>query len=206
MKHHYTKEEDQFLIDNVKGITLKELTKKFNDNFNYKLSESAIANRKNKLNISSGITGGQFQKGQVSWNKGKKWEEYMSKEGQQNSRKTCFKKGNRPHNHRPVGSERINVDGYVEIKVAEPDQWEIKARFIYENIYGNIPENHKLIYLDGNRQNLKLSNLKVVSSAEELIMNNNKLRYDKKELTEIGHTIAKIINKQGKLKNERKGL
>lgn len=206
MIHHYTKEEDKFLVDNVKGISLKELTIRFNDKFNYNLSESAIANRKNKLKISSGIKGGQFQKGQVSWNKGKKWEDYMSKEGQQNSRKTCFKKGNRPHNHRPVGSERINVDGYVEIKVAEPDQWETKARFIYENLYGNIPEDHKLIYLDGNKQNLEISNLKVISYAEELIMNKNKLRYDKKELTEIGHTIAKIIHKQGKLKNERKRL
>lgn len=204
MRHYYTKEEDQFLINNVKGITLKELTKKFNDNFNYKLSESAIANRKNTLKISSRIKGGQFQKGQVGWNKGKKWKDYMSQEGQNNSRRTCFKKGNKPHNHRPVGSERITIDGYVKIKVAEPNKWELKARVIYENKYGKIPVEHKLIYLDGNKQNLELSNLKVVSSAEELIMNNNKLRYDKKELTEVGYTIAKIIHKQGKLKNERK--
>ena len=206
MRHYYTKEEDQFLIDNVKGITLKELTRRFNDKFNYSLSESNIANRKNKLKISSGIKGGQFQKGQVSWNKGKTWEDYMSIEGQKNSRKTCFKKGNKPHNHRPVGSERITVDGYIEIKVAEPNKWELKARVIYENKYGKIPVDHKLIYLDGNKQNLELSNLKVISYAEELIMNKNKLRYDKKELTEVGHTIAKIIHKQGKLKNERKGL
>ena len=28
-----------------------------------------------------------------------------------------FKKGNVPANHRPIGSERITVDGFVEIKV-----------------------------------------------------------------------------------------
>ena len=110
----------------------------------------------------------------------------MSQEGQNNSRRTCFKKGNKPHNHRPVGSERITIDGYVKIKVAEPNKWELKARVIYENKYGKIPVEHKLIYLDGNKQNLELSNLKVVSSAEELIMNNNKLRYDKKELQNEG--------------------
>lgn len=30
MSHKYSKTEDQFLIDNVKGITLKELTNRFN--------------------------------------------------------------------------------------------------------------------------------------------------------------------------------
>ena len=30
-----------------------------------------------------------------------------------------FKKGNVPKCHRPVGSERVNVDGYVEVKVAD---------------------------------------------------------------------------------------
>ena len=66
IRHKYSKIEDQFLIDNVKGITLKELTERFNNKFNMKLSESAISNRKAKLNIQSGIVGGQFVKGQNS--------------------------------------------------------------------------------------------------------------------------------------------
>ena len=72
MKNKYTKVQDLFLIDNVKGITLEELTDKFNKQFDLNLSKSAIANRKHTLNISSGITGGQFEKGHVSWNKGTK--------------------------------------------------------------------------------------------------------------------------------------
>ena len=38
MKHKYSKEEDNFLIENVKGITLKELTNKFNKKFKLNLS------------------------------------------------------------------------------------------------------------------------------------------------------------------------
>lgn len=203
MPNKYTKEQDEFLIDNVKGITLKELTEKFNKKFNLNVSESGIAGRKNRLNIKSGINGGQFQKGQVSFNKGKKWDEYMSKKGQANSRKTTFKKRNVPHNHRPVGSERITIDGFSEIKVAEPNKWDLKSRVIYEKHFGKIPEGYIIIYLDGNKLNLELDNLKAISRAEELIMNKNKLRYDKKELTETGHLIAKVINKRGQLKNER---
>ena len=101
MSHKYSKTEDQFLIDNVKGITLKELTNRFNKKFNVNLTESSISNRKVKLGIKSGIVGGQFVKGQTSFNKGKKWSEYMSEEGQKNSRKTTFKKGNIPANRRP---------------------------------------------------------------------------------------------------------
>ena len=91
MRHIYSIEEEKFLIDNVKGITLKELTNRFNKNFNYNLSESAIANRKNKLGLSSGITGGQFKKGNIPFNKGKKQIEYMSKEAIEKSKLTRFK-------------------------------------------------------------------------------------------------------------------
>lgn len=38
MVHKYSAEEHQFLIDNVKGITLKELTRRFNEKFNTNLT------------------------------------------------------------------------------------------------------------------------------------------------------------------------
>lgn len=203
IRHYYSEEEDNFLIDNVKGISLKELREQFNKKFGYNLSESAIANRKNKLGLSSGIKGGQFQKGSVPFNKGKKQKDYMSKEAINKTKNTRFKKGNIPHNHRPLGSERTTIEGYIEVKVAEPNKWKTKAVVIYEEKYGKIPKGHKVIYLDGNRQNLDVSNLKVISSAEELIMNSNNLRYSNKELTESGCLVAKIINKRRKLKNDR---
>lgn len=203
IRHYYSEEEDNFLIDNVKGISLKELREQFNKKFGYNLSESAIANRKNKLGLSSGIKGGQFQKGSVPFNKGKKQKDYMNEEAINKTKNTRFKKGNIPHNHRPIGSERTTIEGYIEVKVAEPNKWKTKAVVIYEEKYGKIPKGHKVIYLDGNRQNLDVSNLKVISSAEELIMNSNNLRYSNKELTESGCLVAKIINKRRKLKNDR---
>lgn len=199
IRHQYTSEEEQFLIDNVKGITLKELTNRFNKKFNLSLSESSIKNREHKLGIKSGITGGQFQKGHISHNKGKKQTEYMSKEAIERTKATRFKKGNIPPNHREVGEERITKDGYIEIKVAEPNKWQLKHRYIYEKEFGNIPDGYNLIFLDGNRQNLKLSNLKLVSKAEDLIMNNNKLFTKDKDVTNTGTIIASIIDKTNRL-------
>lgn len=188
----------QFLKENVKGITLKELTNRFNKAFNMNVSESAISNLKAKYNLQSGIVGGQFVKGQTSFNKGKKWCEYMSEEGQKNSRKTTFKKGNIPANRRPIGSERINKRDGVLIKVRDGHKtrnWMPKSRYIYEQAHGKIPEGHKVIFADGNNRNFDLDNLVLVSNAEELIMNQRGLFSENAEFTKTGANIAKVLNK-----------
>lgn len=198
MSHKYSKTEDQFLIDNVKGITLKELTNRFNKKFNVNLTESSISNRKVKLGIKSGIVGGQFVKGQTSFNKGKKWSEYMSEEGQKNSRKTTFKKGNIPANRRPIGSERIDKRDGILIKFRDgykTRSWMPKSRYVYEQAYGTIPKGHKVIFADGNNRNFDLDNLVLVSNAEELIMNKRKLMKEDASLTKTGALIAKVLNK-----------
>lgn len=186
-RHFYSTEEEKFLIDNVKGISAKELTEKFNKQFNLKLSESAIKNRKVKLGLSSGIKGGQFKKGHNTWNKGIK--------GYMGANKTSFKKGNIPHNHKPVGSERITKDGYIEIKVAEPNKWELKHRHIYKKHYGEIPKGYNVMFADKNKLNLDIDNLILVSKSEDLIMNTRKLIFEDQQLTKTGHLIAKVINK-----------
>jgi len=203
MRHKWSEKEEQWLTKNVKGITLKELTNRYNKEFNIKLSESAIASRKSKLNLHSGITGGQFQKGHIPQNKGKTWDEYMSKESQERSRKTTFKKGNIPSNHREIGEERIDSDGYVFVKIQDGHlnkNWVLKHRLIWESMYGNIPTGYKIMFADGNKGNFDIKNLILVSDAEELIMNQNKFVKDNSDLTKVGLNIARIINKVNKRK------
>mgnify|MGYP000006658893 FL=1 len=205
MRHIYSKIEDEFLINNVRGITLKELTDRFNKKFNLNMTESSISNRKVKLGIQSGIVGGQFVKGQTSFNKGKKWNEYMSKKGQEGSRRTTFKKGNVPANRRPIGSERIDKDGYILIKMQDGhknNNWIRKHRYLYEQAYGKIPKGHKVIFADGNNRNFDLDNLVLITDAEGLIMNRNKLFKKDKDLTKAGVTVAKILDKVNKRKKD----
>lgn len=198
----FTAEQKEFLVNNNYLKTAEELTKLFNEKFNTNLESKCIKyfRKNNKLN--SGLSG-RFKKGHESFNKGKKWDEYMPKSSQENSRKTCFKKGHIPHNYRKVGSVRINADDYIEIKISDPNKWCLKHRYIYEQYYGPISKEYKVIFLDGNKRNFDISNLKAITQAEELIMNSLKLRYEDKELTESAYIIAQIESKRRKIVNER---
>ena len=196
--HRYSEEQKEFIIANNYGKYSKELAEMFNQHFNTNITAKEIAyfRRNNKLN--SGLTG-QFKKGNVPHNKDKKQVEYMSKEAIERTKETRFKKGNKPKNYRPVGSERITKDGYIEVKVADPNKWETKNKIIYKQYFGDIPKGHKVIYADGNKLNNDINNLILVSNNEELIMNIYRLRTEDIELTKTGYLIAKVIDKTNEL-------
>ena len=142
---------------------------------------------------------GQFLKGMVPWNKGQK----MKNETFEKIKPTLFQKGNKTWNTRPIGSERIKAkDGYVLIKVAEPNKWELKHRYLYKQKYGEIPKGHTVLFKDGNKYNFDLENLVLVSRSELLILNKKNLIKNNKELTETGLLIAKVIDKTNKRKRK----
>ncbi len=114
-----------------------------------------------------------FKKGHKTFNKGLKQTEYMSIEMIKKTKATRFKKGNRPHNWKPVGYSRIDKDGYVEIKIREPDVFQLYNRYVWEKQYGSIPEDHNIIFRDGNRYNFDIENFECISNAE--LMNRNSI-------------------------------
>lgn len=156
-----------------------------------------------KCQISSGLTG-RYEKGHVPNNKGKK----MSKEQYGKCKRTMFRKGNIPHNHRPIGSERINVCGYTEVKVEEPNKWRPKHQVVWEREYGKIPKQHVIIFADGNKQNFDLDNLVCVSRQELVRLNNNQMTLTNKEVTQTYIGIVKlqiaIADKKKRKKENRK--
>lgn len=198
----YTEEQKEFLINNNYMRTAQELTNLYNKTFSEKIKLSQVLYFRKKYHLKCGVDC-TFKKGITPHNKNKKWDEYMPKKSQNNSQKTQFKKGNIPNNYRPIGSERINKGGYIEIKIADPNKWCLKHRYIYEQQYGPLQKGYRVIFLDNNKRNFNISNLKAISMEEELIMNNLKLRYSEKELTESAHIIAQIETKRRELKNGR---
>lgn len=62
--------------------------------------------------------------------------------------------------YRPVGSTRLDKDGYVVIKVADPCTWKRAQLVEWEKYHEPIDiRNEMLLFLDGNRQNYHISNL-----------------------------------------------
>ena len=188
-QHKWTDEEKEYLASIVKGNTYKEITKQMNDKFEYNFSEEQIKGMMYRNKLTTG-TGGYFKKGSTPWNKGLK--------GYMGANKTSFKKGTIPPNQVPIGTESITKGGYIKVKVGEPNKWKLKQRYIYEQHYGEIPNNCNIIFADKNIRNFDINNLVLVSKAEMLILNNNKLIFEDEELTKVGVNIAKVIDKAKK--------
>ena len=168
--HKYTDLEKAFMRDFIPGHTYKEIQEAFIKKFNWDITVGQIKGYMANHKINSG-TKGHFSKGHVPANKGKK----MSPEIYEKVKHTMFQKGHAPQNHRPVGSERVSRDGYIEIKVAEPDKWKLKHRVLWEESRGKIPKGSILIFLDGNKQNVVLDNLRLIERGTHAVMNHEGL-------------------------------
>lgn len=188
---NYTDEQAEFIKSGYKKWDISELTERFNARFGASKTFSQIRCFARNHNVKSGRTG-QFERGQLPHNAGTK--------GLMKPNKTSFKKGNIPANHREVGSERVSVDGYIEVKVAEPNVWNLKQRLIYEKEIGPIPDNYNVRFLDGDRQNFEPSNLILVSNYENAILNRRyQLNQQPVEFRETLVIMAKIDAKENSL-------
>lgn len=161
----YSSEELDFL-KNRKEMPRRELYEAFQIRFHR--DDVSFDNLKALCKRKRWFTGrnGRYEKGSIPANKGKKMP-YNP-----NSARTQFKKGNLPHNTKFEGHERVSVDGYVEISISDQNphtgferRYVLKHRYLWEQTNGPIPDGMILKCLDGNKQNLDLSNWKLIPRA-----------------------------------------
>ena len=190
--HKWTKEEKEYLSEITPGRHYKEILEMMNDKFEYQFTYEQVKSAIIRFNLKTGFNG-RFEKGHVPAIKGTK--------GIMKPNKTSFKKGHVHWNKKPIGSERVSVDGYTEIKVADPDKWRLKHRVMYEK-YHNVVLNPKqlVIFADGDKSNMSKENLLLVDNNQLLILNQNGLINENRELTKTGLNIANIIIKLNELK------
>lgn len=194
--HRYTPEQMNFIKGHVVGCSHKDLAELFNKHFGLELGVNQIAAFLKNHKLSTGLSG-RFQSGHTPFNKGKNiggWEP------------TQFKKGSKPWNHQPVGSERVNGEGYADIKIADPNKWKAKHILIWEATNGLVPKGHVVIFGDRNKLNFEPGNLILVSRKQLLSLNRLNLIQNDAELTRTGIIIANIHAKIGERKkgNRRK--
>ena len=187
----YTKEELDFIRKVTPGRHYHEIVEMFNKKFDFQINTKKLKETLKNHRISTGLTG-RFEKGHTPYNKGKKFP------GTGN--KAAFKKGNVPSNRMNVGEDAISSDGYIKTKIADPNVWEFKHKLIWKEKNGPIPEGHSVIFADGNRMNLDIDNLLLVSKAELLMLNRRRLISENSEITKTGLNVVKVMNKVYKIK------
>ena len=181
----FTPEQIKWLIDNRKGFNFSVTTEKLNVYFGTDFSVSQVRGWCHAHHLPCGVDM-RFPKGHISANKGKKGLYAPGCE------KGWFKKGHRPHNWQPVGTEVIVDDGYIKVKVAEPKTWELKHRIVWQKENGKIPEDSCLIFLNGNRQDCRIENLMLIKRSILSVLNHEKLLFDDAASTKCGVTMAMI--------------
>ena len=159
----YTKKELDFLYRN-RTLTRHELTAAFNKKFNTSKTVSQIKPLCTRKGYLTGRTG-CFKKGHTSWNTDTK--------GLTSANITSVKKGKRPKNWLPVGSEIISSYGDIKVKVGEPNKWKFKHKIIWETAHGKIERYVPVIFKDGAQLNCELENLEMVSRQVLLYLNRN---------------------------------
>lgn len=202
----FTKKEDAFLKANYKLIPANRMARMLGRSECGARQRMVLLGLKVPLEIIQKFKDdSRFKKGVAPANKGKKWSEFMTKEGMRNSRKTTFQKGHPSINRREVGSERLSKDGYIEVKIAEPNKWALGHRLIYELFYGQIPKGMNVEFKDRNRQNIDPDNLILRTRGENMKLNTYH-NYPKEIATTIQllGAIRRQINKKVKqLSNEK---
>lgn len=193
----YPEEIQRFIAEKHTGVGPKDMAELLNKMFGTSYTKMQLKSYYGNHDINSGLTG-YFPEGHRPSNKGKKG--YHSP----GCEKGWFKKGHNPVNHKPVGSERLDVDGYTLIKTSEPNVWKLKHKIIWEEKNGSVPKGHVLTFLDGNKDNITLENLTLITMAESLEMTRSNLRSDNPEFTKTGILIAKVKAIRSKRKKKAK--
>lgn len=156
-----------FTAYNASLISRDEMAEEISRRFGVQVTMAMVRNAYRRFGIRGRDT--RIQPGNIPPNKGKKGYSLPGSE------RTQFKVGHRPKNWLPIGSERTNSDGFLQVKLTDtgypPRDWVMKSTIEWEKVNGQIPEGHLLRFIDGNRANCNPENLLLVSRQENAVMN-----------------------------------
>lgn len=180
----YTKELAKLLNRKIESINQKA--------HSIGLKKSDEFHRQDKIKLSKYGSLYRFGVGFTPHNKGKK----MSIELYEKVKKTMFKKGIVPHNAKYDGHEVLSKDGYVMVRI-RLGKYELKHRVIWEAVNGPVPAGHCIRFIDGNKNNFDVNNLKCISRVENMSTNQvHKYPQEIKDLIKLKNKLKTKINEK----------
>lgn len=200
MRKRWSKAESEELTKLYPTTLAKDLAK----HFDCKVPQ--IYNRANKLGLHKdqewlmsyykenykGHERTQFQKGIKSWNKGMKGLQIGGVE-------TQFKKGQTPHNIKPIGYRSLR-DGYLVEKMEKG--FEFVHVLLWKQHNGEIPKGMFVVFKDRNKNNITIDNLEIITRVEHMRRNHiQNLPEELKEVVHLKKSLTRKINSYGKKQN-----
>lgn len=174
MKGHpirYSAEEMAWLEEN-RALPISEYQAGFNAAFGRDVAAANLHALRKRKGWKTGRTG-HFAQGAEPHNKGKPCPEGVGGR-HPNARKTQFRKGHGRSGvaatvYKPIGTERLSRDGYLERKIHDgmplQSRWRAVHLIEWEAANGPVPEGYCLKCLDGNRLNTDPSNWEAIPRA-----------------------------------------
>lgn len=140
----------------------------------------------------------RYRKGHVPANKG------LRRPGWAPGRmaETQFRKGARPQTWRPAGTEVVDGDGYRKRKVSDdrskPSRfnWRFVHVWVWERAHGPVPRGHAIVFRNGNRSEIRLRNLELVSRRE--LLRRNSIHRLPRALFEVIQLRAAVLRRIGR--------
>ena len=145
----------------------------------------------------------RFQAGLVPWNAGRRFVPGGR------SIETRFKQGQKPHTWRPIGTERLTKEGYLERKVMDTcvtkNDYKPVHHIVWEEAGREIPPGHVLAFKDGNKRNFALENLELLTR-KQLMARNTIHNYGPEvaQLAQLRGAIKRQINRLEGKDNEQR--
>lgn len=185
----YAKEQDEFLRENCTKMTRAELTDIFNQKFGTNKAVSTIKGYCNRRGWKSGGDG-RFKPGNISWQTGLSKDKYKSHFTEDSFKRSIA--GIMDKRKYKIGDELVRRGVPMILISIEPnvqiwDRCVPKRRYVWEQAYGEIPEGHRIINLDGDPMNCDLDNLYCIPAKFIPLLNKNHWLVDSRE-----HTLTAI--------------
>ena len=144
----------------------------------------------------------RFKPGHTTWNKG-----LLFIVGGR-SAETRLKPKNVPPNYLPLGSERHSKEGYLQRKLTDtgypPRDWVAVHHIIWREAGHEIPKGHALVFRDGDKTNVVLENLELITR-QELMRRNSYHQYGPEivKAIQLRGVVIRQINKRARKDHEQ---
>lgn len=188
-----TDKEAEYMASIIPGRLSRDVARMMKEKFGTDLTVKQVQAWKKNHKSPSGYDT-RWRPGRPSWIAGKKFP------GHTNA--GCWEKGHVAFNNLPIGTTRIH-GGYWVVKVRDGrlnDNWELLHRHIWEEANGPVPEGHRVIFRDGNRDNVALENLICVSTQDAAVA---VLKYGLTDDPDINDAIINVAKLKRKTRERR---